>query len=74
MKKIEIILHDNGNVEVNGPVDNKVLCYGLLDCARDIIQEYGAAKAMAADAKPGIERASIHDIRSLAVNGKRGHS
>ena len=30
----------NGNVNVNGPIDNKGLCYLMLECARDAIKDH----------------------------------
>ncbi len=29
-----------GNVSVNGPIENRMLCYGLLEVARDVIVEF----------------------------------
>jgi hypothetical protein len=30
----------DGNVNVNGPIANKVLCYGMLELAKDAIRRY----------------------------------
>lgn len=37
-----IITYDEqtGNVNVNGPIGNKGLCYLMLECSRDAIKEY----------------------------------
>jgi len=37
-----ITLMVDGTVQVSGPIDNKLLCYGLLGCAQDAIREYKA--------------------------------
>jgi hypothetical protein len=38
---IQILITLNGNqVQVQGPIDNKVLCYGMLEMARDAIKDY----------------------------------
>ena len=29
-----------GNVQVTGPLPNKILCYGMLDMAKDVIREF----------------------------------
>ena len=29
-----------GEMQVQGPVQNKVLCYGLLEMARDVVKEF----------------------------------
>ena len=31
----------DGKIEVTGPLDNKLLCYGLLEVARQPVQEFG---------------------------------
>lgn len=36
--QLVITMTPDGNVGVNGPIDNLVLCYGLLEVARDAIQ------------------------------------
>ena len=38
MVKIEIEMDDQGRVSFNGPLGNKVLCYGLLQVAADIVR------------------------------------
>lgn len=40
--KVQLIitLEESGQVGINGPINDKVLCYGLLDCAKDAIKEY----------------------------------
>lgn len=37
-----ITLMPDGSINVNGPIKNKHLCYGLLECAKDAIREYVA--------------------------------
>lgn len=32
----------NGNVNVHGPLQNRMLCYGMLEMAREIIYKQGA--------------------------------
>lgn len=38
--EIRIAYLSDGKVHVQGPVANKVLCYGLLECAKTIIAAY----------------------------------
>lgn len=38
--KLEITLNDQGQVAVNGPIQDRVLCYGLLEVAKDSICDY----------------------------------
>ncbi|MFW6206963.1 MAG: hypothetical protein ACOC5J_03420 [Gemmatimonadota bacterium] len=37
--KMEIRLTDEGEVRVRGPLQNPLLCYGLLEAAKDAIRE-----------------------------------
>lgn len=37
---IVITLSPNMQVSVAGAIDNKMIAYGMLDCAREAIQEY----------------------------------
>lgn len=39
-----ITLMADGTVDVNGPIDNQFICYGLLECARDAIKTYNERK------------------------------
>lgn len=39
--KLEITMNvETGNVNVSGPVENKGLCYGMLEMARDAIKDF----------------------------------
>ena len=40
MVKLEITLNDDGSINVIGPLANKHMCYGLLDCARDVVKDH----------------------------------
>jgi hypothetical protein len=35
----------DGQIQVHGPIQDKMLCYGLLECARDAIREFDAKAA-----------------------------
>lgn len=43
--QLVITLAADGTVGVNGPIQDKILCYGLLECARDAINGYAAKQA-----------------------------
>jgi hypothetical protein len=46
MPKIQLIIEFDGReTRVSGPMDNKLLCYGLLGLAHDIIREFNAEEA-----------------------------
>jgi hypothetical protein len=47
MPKVELVIamDDRGQVTVTGPIDQKLLCYGLLACARDAIADHHAVLA-----------------------------
>ena len=42
--KLVITLNTRGNVTVEGPIANKVLCYGLLESAKDALRSYEASQ------------------------------
>lgn len=42
--RITISLMDDGKIQVTGPLPDKILCYGLLECARQIVQDHGKDK------------------------------
>ena len=50
--RLIIELKDNGQIEVSGPIENKVLCYGMLGAAHDAIRDYVANKASGIIAAP----------------------
>jgi hypothetical protein len=35
--ELKIMQDDAGQISVSGPIENKILCYGLLEIARDAI-------------------------------------
>lgn len=35
-----IRINPNGTVTVHGPLGNRVLCYGMLEAARDAVRDY----------------------------------
>jgi hypothetical protein len=39
---IELVIRvtPEGQINVTGPLHNKSLCYGLLECARDIVKDH----------------------------------
>ena len=39
--QLTITLNEQGQIGVNGPIDNRLLCYGLLDMAREAIYNHG---------------------------------
>lgn len=40
-----LTLNKDGTLNVTGPIDDRVLCYGMLDYAKDVIREYQARQA-----------------------------
>ena len=43
--KLTITMSPNGEVRVHGPIDNALLCYGLLEVAKDVIRDHIKKKA-----------------------------
>lgn len=48
--QLTITMDDNGNVQVQGPINNRSLAYGMLGAARDAI--YDHLKTQAASVQP----------------------
>jgi hypothetical protein len=42
---LTIQVQPNGGVSVSGPIQDKLLCYGMLECARDAIREHAEKAA-----------------------------
>jgi len=38
--KIVITLREDGSLNVGGPLINKILCYGMLEQARDVVRNF----------------------------------
>lgn len=47
---ITIVLNSDGSVSLSAPLDNKVLCYGLLGQALEIVQKHEARRIQVAAA------------------------
>ncbi len=43
--KLTITLSPNGKVQVEGPVDQVMLCFGLLEVAKDVIRTHAQKQA-----------------------------
>jgi hypothetical protein len=37
--ELKIVMQDDGKIQVTGQLQNKALCYGMLECARDVIKD-----------------------------------
>lgn len=46
--KLTITVSPNGNVRVEGPVDQLMFCYGLLEAAKDVIRTHAQKKTKSA--------------------------
>lgn len=44
--KFEIVvsMDEKGNVSVNGPIENKIVCYGMLEVARQAVEKFNPQK------------------------------
>ena len=58
-----ITLNEDGTIEASGPFENKLLCYGLLDIARDIVFHHHNAKRI----EPG-DLGTIEKLSSFRRN------
>jgi len=37
---LQIVLNANGSVSINGPINNKILAYGMLEAGRAALDDY----------------------------------
>ena len=44
--KLEITVRRSGRVDVTGPISVKIVAYGLIELARDVIREYKPANGI----------------------------
>jgi len=42
---VQIVMDNEGHVSVSGPLENKVLMYGLLELAKEVVVAYNTNKA-----------------------------
>ena len=57
---LTITMDENGGVSCGGPIQDKVLCYGLLESAKDAIKSWHEEQS-----KPKILPANSADIMAL---------
>ena len=63
--QLVITLKPGAGVQVHGPITDKVLCYGLLECAKDAVRDF-VAKGGAAG------KGLLVPTITLPANGGRG--
>jgi hypothetical protein len=59
MQRLVIELNDSGQVNVSGPIQNKLLCLGMLEFAKDVILKFNI------EDQPRVALAPAVDINSL---------
>ena len=47
--EITITMFKDGTVNVRGPLEDRLLCYGLLEGARDVVREFRTDKRISID-------------------------
>ena len=62
---LTISMDQNGAISVSGPIDNRVLCYGMLETAKNVIHE------RAQKAEQRILTAPANVLGMLDAAGKR---
>ena len=60
---LTITMQPDGEIQISGPLGNKVLCYGMIEAAKDAVRDY-VEKA----AQPSIISASM--IPAIGPNGR----
>lgn len=59
--KLEILLDDNSRVTLNGPLDNRLLCFGMMEVAKLAIQELSQQTKRSLELSPS-EHAEISKL------------
>lgn len=54
-----------GQVTVEGPLDNPLFCYGLLEIAKDVIRDHNASR---------LRTTPKEEIPAPPANGEAGHA
>ena len=49
---LTIVLDPQGQIQVSGPLDNMLLCYGMLELAKVSIKDYATAKQQRVQVAP----------------------
>lgn len=44
MLTLKVILTDEGQVSVEGPLENKLICIGLLELAKEAVKNYNSSQ------------------------------
>lgn len=57
--KLEITVDDAGRIDVNGPIQNRLLCYGLLQIAHDSIDTVFRESQQRIQVPTELERVSL---------------
>ena len=66
MQQVELIIRVvKGEVMVHGPIHDKVLCYGLLECAKDAVRDFN-------DKGGAAGKGLLVPTITLPANGGRG--
>lgn len=66
--KLSISVHDDGSVNLSGPLENKVLCMGILECAKDAVREFQHGKQI----KEELKRLEVQNKALLKVGAAVG--
>jgi len=63
--KVELVIQqlDSGQIRVNGPINDRAICYALLELAKDVIRAYTPQQV---ESGP-----TIQVVRNLPNNGGR---
>jgi hypothetical protein len=60
MVELKISLDDKGNINVNGPIANKMLCYGMLKMAENLITAFVAKPSGIIEVPTAITAPRLH--------------
>lgn len=62
--ELKISLGDDGNMRIEGPVDDLIKAYGLLEMAKDALRVRAMVKSMEAQPKIAVPTMHVPDLSS----------
>lgn len=70
--QLTVTLNPNGSVTVSGPLANKVLCYGMLEGAMDVVRSFTekAAEQQKAEAEKAASNGAEGSISLVIPTGQ----
>ncbi len=68
--QLVVTMDDAGAVQVSGPIDNLILCFGLLEVAKDVLRKHAERTQTGVQAvAPGQGQGLMQALARRGING-----